>query len=194
MPRVYGDDADLIEERAQNLGRRPTVLNVGSGSGVVDGWINIDRRHVQGVSVLADLNQIPWPFKNDSFEVVLCNHVLEHLTDIVHAMEEIHRISVHGGCIVIRTPYFANYESFRDPTHRWHFTWESFDYFVAESGFFVYTNRKFRLVGKRLTFAHWWRHPGYYLFSLSQRTYEKYFSHLFPGTWLHVLLEVDKRP
>ena len=159
----------------------------------MEGYFNVDLCLLEGVDVVADLHKIPWPFRDDQFEIILCNHYIEHAKDIVQTMEEINRIGKNGCQVVIRTPYFANYESFRDPTHRWHLTWESLDYFTTNSPRSSYFAKcKFRMVKKKLTFAHPWRHPGYYLFRLNVRTYEKYFSHLFPGTWLIVQMEVSK--
>ena len=193
MPRLYGEDLFLVDEFKERLGRTPRILNVGSGPGSVAGYLNVDLIPLEGVDLVADLNKIPWPFKDDSFDIILCNHIIEHMENIVQTMEEMHRVGLHGSRVVIRTPYWANYESFCDPTHRWHLTWGSFDFFVGRvRNWRGYTQKNFNLVSKRLTFAHPWRNPGYYIFKLNVRTYEKYFSHLFPGTWLHVQLEVGK--
>ena len=43
-----------------------------------------------------DLNCVPWPFADDTFEEVHAYDVLEHLEDVVRALEEIYRISRHG--------------------------------------------------------------------------------------------------
>ena len=129
MPRNYREDLVVIEEFTRSLGRPPKILNVGSGPGKVEGYLNVDRLPLEGVDVVADLDHVPWPFKDDRFEIILCNHCIEHVQDIVCTMEEIHRVGKQGCRVVIRTPYFANVESFRDPTHRWHLTWQSFGLF-----------------------------------------------------------------
>lgn len=192
MPRQYGEDVALIKEIKQELGAFPMILNIGSGPGKLDGYLNVDKfGYDDGVDVVEDLDNYPWSFNDNQFDLILCNHYIEHVHDIVRTMEEIHRVGKPGGQVVIRTPYFANYESFRDPTHRWHLAWESFDYFVGGFGD-IYTKARFELMNKRLSFAEAWRNPGYYLFRINSRFYEKYFSHLLPGTWLYVHLKVKK--
>ncbi len=156
------------------------------------GYTNVDLLPLDGVDVVADLNRKPWPFEDSQFELILCNHYLEHVADIVLTMEELHRIGEPGALVVFRTPYFANYESFRDPTHRWHLTLDSLDYFVEGNGYPKYTDRRYRAVSKELTFPHPWRHPGYWAYRLHKKTYEKYVAHVFPGTWLHIRLAVVK--
>jgi SAM-dependent methyltransferase len=54
--------------------------------------------------VKMDIHNIP--FNNDSFEVVLCNHVLEHVTDDIKAMSEIQRVLKTGGFAVMQVPFF----------------------------------------------------------------------------------------
>ena len=69
------------------MGRQPKILNVGSGSGQVEGYLNVDLCLLEGVDVVADLHKIPWPFRDDQFEIILCNHYIEHAKDIVQTMK-----------------------------------------------------------------------------------------------------------
>ena len=55
--------------------------------------------------VKMDIHQIP--FKDNSFDVVLCNHVLEHVDDDIKAMSEIHRVLRPGGFAVMQVPFFS---------------------------------------------------------------------------------------
>jgi len=52
--------------------------------------------------VKADICDLP--FKDESFDVVLCNHVLEHIKDDTKAMIEIFRILNKGGWAVLQIP------------------------------------------------------------------------------------------
>jgi SAM-dependent methyltransferase len=46
------------------------------------------------------------PFKDNSFQSVLCNHVLEHVTDDTQAMKEIARVLTPGGFAILQVPFF----------------------------------------------------------------------------------------
>ena len=52
--------------------------------------------------VKADICNLP--FKNDSFDVVFCNHVLEHIPDDKKAMQELFRVLKKGGFGVFQIP------------------------------------------------------------------------------------------
>ncbi len=58
------------------------------------------------------------PFANDSFDVVLCNHVLEHVDDDIQAMREIARVLKPGGYAILQVPFFnpVQEKTFSDPT------------------------------------------------------------------------------
>lgn len=47
------------------------------------------------------------PFKDSSFDLVFCNHVLEHMIDPDHLLEEIYRILKSGAMLVLATPNLA---------------------------------------------------------------------------------------
>ncbi|MEO8934424.1 MAG: class I SAM-dependent methyltransferase [Xanthomarina sp.] len=52
--------------------------------------------------VKADICDLP--FRNNEFDVILCNHVLEHIPDDTKAMEELYRILKPGGFGVFQIP------------------------------------------------------------------------------------------
>lgn len=54
--------------------------------------------------VKMDIHQIP--FGENHFDVVLCNHVLEHVRDDIAAMREIHRVLKPGGFAILQIPFF----------------------------------------------------------------------------------------
>lgn len=45
------------------------------------------------------------PFTPDTFDFVICNHVLEHVADADRALREIHRVLRPGGRAVLQTPF-----------------------------------------------------------------------------------------
>jgi len=56
------------------------------------------------------------PFETESFDVVLCNHVLEHIIDDLKAMKEIHRVLKPGSWAILQVPVsLVLQETFHDP-------------------------------------------------------------------------------
>ncbi len=56
--------------------------------------------------VQADIMDLP--FENDAFDVVICNHVLEHIPDDITAMRELYRILAPSGMAILQVPYAAD--------------------------------------------------------------------------------------
>jgi len=54
--------------------------------------------------VMARIDVTKMPFLDESFDVVFCNHVLEHVPDDISAMRELHRILVPGGWTILQVP------------------------------------------------------------------------------------------
>ncbi len=52
--------------------------------------------------VKADICNLP--FDDNSFDVVFCNHVLEHITDDTKAMQELYRVLKPGGMGIFQIP------------------------------------------------------------------------------------------
>ncbi len=46
------------------------------------------------------------PFRESQFDVVLCNHVLEHVKDDIKALTEIKRVLKPGGWAIVLVPFF----------------------------------------------------------------------------------------
>lgn len=78
------------------LRRQPNVSYVATD-------LDISRyRHMEGM-VMADVTKLP--FKKESFDVVICSHVLEHVPDDCKAMREFARVLRPGGIAILLTPY-----------------------------------------------------------------------------------------
>ena len=64
------------------------------------------------------------PFEDEQFDVILCNHVLEHIPDDTQAMRELYRVLKRGGWGIFQVPQeldraetFAD-DSITDPKER----------------------------------------------------------------------------
>ena len=82
-------------------------LNLGSGGHKKEGFINLDWNPIDNPDVAHDLNKLPYPFPDDSFDYIEALHVLEHLDKPFLVMRELHRILVPGGKLSIRVPHFS---------------------------------------------------------------------------------------
>ncbi len=65
--------------------------------------------------VKADICDLP--FADDSFDIILCNHVLEHIPDDRKAMKELYRVMKPGGWGIFQVPQDLKREhTFEDDT------------------------------------------------------------------------------
>ncbi|WP_038527130.1 class I SAM-dependent methyltransferase [Formosa agariphila] len=67
---------------------------------------NIEYTTTDLLSPLADVKAdiCNLPFDDESFDVILCNHVLEHIPDDTKAMQELYRILKPGGMGILQIP------------------------------------------------------------------------------------------
>ncbi len=128
---------------------KPTILNVGCGPVKIPGSIGVDFDPKSTADVIHDLDAYPWPFADQSFDRIVCAHVLEHLQLPYKAMQELTRIARPGCLVEIATPHYSSPDSWGDITHYMHYsmkTWEP--YYQRKDG-----KETFDLVSKRLTFS-----------------------------------------
>ena len=87
---------------------------------------NIDYTTTDLLSPIADVKAdiCDLPFEDNSFDFILCNHVLEHIPDDTKAMQELHRVLSKGGTAILQIPQDLNREttfeddSITDPKER----------------------------------------------------------------------------
>lgn len=78
---------------------------------------NLDYTTTDLESPLADVKAdiCNLPFEDNSFDVILCNHVLEHIPDDTKAMQELYRILKPGGMGIFQIPQdVSRAETFQD--------------------------------------------------------------------------------
>ena len=123
------------------------VLNLGAGNEIMEGATNHDRTlHRSEIAVAHDLNELPWPWEDGSFDVIVARAVLEHLRiTLVQSMDECWRILRPGGRIVLKVPYWKNESAYTDPTHYWRFSLQTPDLFDPETPY----GRAYRFYGQR---------------------------------------------
>lgn len=82
-------------------------LNVGCGESKREGYINLDWSPLVGADVSHDLNVFPYPFPDNSFDLIEAFHVLEHLDKPFDVMREFHRLLTPEGILHVKVPHFS---------------------------------------------------------------------------------------
>ena len=83
---------------------------------------------------LEDIRQ--WPIKDNSYDRVVANHILEHIRNpdaFINILNEIHRITKHGGTFEGAAPHWTSPNYTRDPTHCRMISEFTFDGFLLNS-------------------------------------------------------------
>jgi hypothetical protein len=177
--------------------KKPRTLDVGCGINKYPGSIGIDRNRDTRADVLCDLDHIPYPFADNSFDRLRAIHVIEHVADVIRSMEEFHRLVCAGGRVRIETPHYTDFSSFCDPTHRWHLNSFSFRYFGQDNGGFGYYSRaKFREISLHVKLLAFWRWLGFEFlvnrFPRYRRFWEHYLCYVVRGKAMEFEFEVIK--
>lgn len=77
-----------------------------------DGYVTADLTNPRAM-LRMDITDIQYP--DESFDVIYCSHVLEHVADDKQAMREFHRVLKRGGWAVLLVPVTADV-TFEDPS------------------------------------------------------------------------------
>lgn len=170
------------------------VLNLGSGKDrSIAGAVTIDMNPHTSPDIVHDLNRVPWPFDEGTFDAIYCKDVIEHLEDVVKTMGEIHRIARAGAKVYITTPHFSCANSYTDPTHRHHLGLFSFDYFTGENQWDFYTKARFKKVKAALVFYPKFKNK--LIWRTANRWpafYEEHLAWILPAWFMSFELEVIK--
>jgi SAM-dependent methyltransferase len=130
-------------------------LNLGSGTDLLDGYVNHDIAKLPGIDIVHNLNSTPWPWDSSAIDEIKIYDVLEHLDDFMSAMEEIWRILIPGGICRLRVPYWNSWCAYADPTHKRSFHELTFDFFDPRSPYcqqrHYYTHARFLI--KEISFV-----------------------------------------
>jgi SAM-dependent methyltransferase len=119
-----GIDRIIREAKRYGVKEGANILDCGSGPGKVAAFLSdsFNTKSVFGLDINADelkVSAIPnvmlanmdtgrkLPFKDSSFDLVFCNHVIEHLLDPDNLLDEVSRVLKNDGVFVVTTPNLA---------------------------------------------------------------------------------------
>jgi SAM-dependent methyltransferase len=105
-----------------------TLLDLGAGNQPLRRWyepkvervIAVDAAPLPGLDLVS--LAAPLPFRNDTFDTILCTSVLEHVDNVEHAVAEIARVLRPGGNLLVTSPFLypeheAPYDFWRTTHH-----------------------------------------------------------------------------
>ncbi len=170
-----------------------SILHLGAGKKYHPEAVNVDLVAATNPDVVHNLDVTPWPLPDGHFREVWAYDVIEHLTDVVKAMEEIHRVCADGAVVKITVPHYSCGNAFTDPTHKHYFSVASFNYFTGDSEFDFYTDRRFRKRAAKIVFHP--TLPNKLVHRLANRWpayYERRWAWTFPAWFLYFELVVVK--
>ena len=130
------------------------ILNLGCGNRIQQGAVNHDiAKHRPEIDIVHDLNERPWPWPDNSADMIDARSVFEHLRlTLIETADECWRILRPSGRLVVMYPLAGQATSYQDPTHRWHWTEESLDYLDPDTrhgqDYAYYTARKWRILSR----------------------------------------------
>ena len=171
-------------------------VDLGCGPNKVEGCFGVDNYQFEGVDLICDLNQYPWPIDDNSFDVVYARQIIEHITDAVAFLKEIHRIGKPGAEVHIETPHFSAASSWGDITHLRHLSAKWHASFTRPKHYLFYKLPEFKLVKNTIEFSHPKklrnRITRLCIKMMGLHNWERKLSFIFRGENIYTILEVVK--
>ena len=175
-------------------------LNIGCGNDYMEGYVNCDWTDKIKVDKVVDLEKTPLPFEDNSVDGIVANHILGHINNFIPLMHELHRICKKGTKIYIKTPFYAGWGQWNDPTHVRFFSIYTFQYFQkgnyshevgCDKDMFNYKVKLNYAIGRARNVFNW-LNPIINFTSFTQQMYVRFFCWIFPASEIQYELEVLK--
>jgi len=176
---------------------REKTLDIGCRKHKTKGAIGLDFVKMPGVDKVHDLNKIPYPFDDNTFDTIYSNHVLEHLdADLDKILSELCRICKPTGSLEITVPHAMSVGAFADSTHKKFFTYFTFDYFGSNEQSY-YSKSRIEIIKKRFFYSSGklsskLLKPMEYLINLTPNIYSHFFAFIFPISSIYFKLKPVK--
>jgi hypothetical protein len=106
-------NSQLLKEKA---GIR---LDIGCGGNKNQGFVGMDKRKLDGVDIVHDLEVFPYPLPDKCCLVIVGSHIVEHIKPwlMLDFMNELWRITKPEGQLAFSHPYGWSHGFVQDPTH-----------------------------------------------------------------------------
>lgn len=111
----------------------PMLVDLGCGQvALPDGFVGVDKFAAGDRIMQADLYAAPWPFADESVDMFVSSHFVEHVPDWKLHFEEIYRCLKMGGYYRFVGPYAKSDRFLQDPSHKQPLTEARLAYFSRE--------------------------------------------------------------
>jgi len=106
-----------LKRLLKSCGSSHAMLNIGAGATqYADGIVNVDIYPGRNVSVVAPAEALP--FADGSFDLVICQDVLEHIDDLDRVRSEIMRVLRDKGRLFVQIPFVFPFHYSPDDHYR----------------------------------------------------------------------------
>lgn len=107
LVKLYLDTKDILSKKIRILHVAPEVglfhlLRKNNKKDYICGDLNPDSYNYYAHPEMLDLTQLSYP--DNSFDLIVCNHVLEHIPDDNKAIKEIYRVLDYKGIAILQVP------------------------------------------------------------------------------------------
>lgn len=105
-------------EAIKNIPKGKVILNLGSGTTVVRKDVtNVDIYPFDNVDIVADITSLP--FADNSVDAVICEEVLEHVSNPQTVVSEMYRVMKPNALVYVVVPFVFSFHSSPSDYYRW---------------------------------------------------------------------------
>ena len=111
------------------------LLDIGCGGNKQPGFVGMDKRELEGVDIVHDLEVFPYPLEDEECLTIKGSHIYEHIKPwlSIDFMNELWRLLKVDGQLMLSMPYGWSYGYIQDPTHCNPANEATFQYFDKDS-------------------------------------------------------------
>ena len=127
-------------------------LNLGCGNKVKEGYVNIDSYWHDNINIMANLENYPWHYEDNSVDEIYASHIIEHFQDEKKFLTECMRILKYNGTLHIIAPHSSSPSNIGCMGH---YRTYSYNYFknLLSTPSYIYTTIKFKTIYQKVN---WW--------------------------------------
>ena len=133
--------------------RSQVILDIGCGNKKVPNSIGIDKFRLSSVDLIHDLENFPYPLKDNYADLIYARHFLEHTNNPIKILNELWRIGKPNGKIIITVPHYSGVSAWIDITHKRCFSYNTFDNLLHKREYYL-GKAKFKILRKKLKWSY----------------------------------------